>query len=608
MDLGYFKNLTQLSISSFNAQITTFYSISKTYISKPDDFQETGWIETKGISQVSSSNIGTTSVLIPKLFVYMNRNYPISAVSKTTDIPIINSTDFLKIITVDTDIVLSPVDLMNQLLNLVYKAEGVKDGDKVFISKSKTLQDTDNFILNKLTINPNSVKMLFNMINSYINVNEILNVLYQNMGLRIVQDFPVGLDMAQPSFTMYTLEELFSQDNGIQSNVDSVLSLNETVDYSRNITFISYTLDNEGGISSANPFNGSIKYDDWANKHVVSFLKDTNLSHSTAIGGNYQYSIASPLMSFFTNVEVKTKDKKQETPLEVAKSKILKLKAKKDNSSANSEYKGSSLLLAYLKYISSLKNRINTVSTNVSVVGIAPAYSVVNVIPRDDFILEKYKDFNYEEIKQLEINQVDLLVLSTSVQFIPTSEGVETISNLLCTELKDDIVKITLADIEKEVNKETSDNNSSDGGSGADDSAPDIGYEKYPGGHLVIKDKDGNIVYDGPLAHKDNNPDLGVLIIKDKNGNIISKTRAGDINNDPDSNVLTIKDKNGNIVSRTNLLDELNNQSSGRNITISNKNGGTVYSGNLSNDNSNTGTLTIKDKSGKVIDIKKIGK
>jgi len=608
MDLKYLENLTQLSINSFNVQISTFYSISKTYISKPDVSNNIGWIETKGISQVSSSNIGTTSVLIPKLFVYMNRNYPISTLSETTDIPVINSADFLKIITADANIVLSPVDLINQLLNLVYKAEKLEDTDKVFISKSKMLQDTDNFILNKLTINPNSVKMLFNMINSYINVNEILNVLYQNMGLRIVQDFPASLDTARPSFTMYTLEELFSKDNGIPSSVESVLSLNETVDYSRNITFISYTLDNEGGVSSANPFNGSIKYDDWANKHVVSFLKDTNLSHSTAIGGNYQYSISSPLMSFFTNVDVKTRDKKQKKPLEIGKSKILKLKAKKDNSSADSEYKGSSLLLAYLKYISSLKNRINTVSTNVSIVGIAPVYSVVNVIPEDDFILEKYNNFNYEQYKQLEINQVDLLVLSTSVQFIPTSEGIEVISNLLCTELKDDFIKITLTDIEKEIDKEMSGDNT-ESQEGVDDSnAPDMGSDKYPGGHLIIKDKDGNTLYDNYLNNRNNNPDLGTLIIKDKDGNIIDKIGPNDRKNDSNTNNLIIKDKNGNIVSKQNLLNELKSQSDDNHITISDKDGRITYSGNLSNNSSHAGTITIKDKHGKIIESKKIGK
>jgi len=592
MNLKYFENLTQLSINSFNAQISTFYSISKTYVSKPEISNNIGWIETKGISQVSSSNIGTTSVLIPKLFVYMNRNYPISTLSKITDIPVINSADFLQIITADANIVLSPVDLINQLLNLVYKAEKLEDTDKIFIKKSKMLKDTDNFILNKLTINPNSVKMLFNMINSYINVNEILNVLYQNMGLRIVQDFPVDLDMAQPSFTMYTLEELFSKDNGIPSNVESVLSLNETVDYSKNITFISYTLDNEGGISSANPFNGSIKYDDWANKHVISFLKDTNLSHSTAIGGNYQYSISSPLMSFFTNVDVKIKEKKQKEPLEINKSKILGLKAKKDNSSADSEYKGSSLLLAYLKYISSLKNRINTVSTNVSIVGIAPVYSVVNVAPEDNFVLEKYNDFNYEEYKQLEINQVDLLVLSTSVQFIPTSDGIEVVSNLLCTELKDDFIKITLTDIEKEIDKEVSENNT----------------ESQYGGCLIIKDKDGDVIYNDILNYKDNESDLETLIIEDKDGNIIDKIKPDDRKNDTIANSLIIKDKNGNIISKQDLSNELKNQSNDNHITITDKNGNITYSGNLSNDNSNVGIMTIKDKYGKIIETKKIGK
>ena len=434
-------------LSTLQMGVFYLYRADVTYLKEKNNdklnFNKKKWKVLQESYNASASNIGLTKVLVPALFAYFNANYKIS-IAESTDMDngVIQKTDLLKIFFNSnkkglTSIFFKPVSLLNKFLKLFKLDKQYAFDDSYFM----------NPFPKGLTL---SIPLLRNILSNMSDFNPAMffSSLYESMGIFFYQDIPTDIFDSRKNlsektkihaFNLRTINALPIIEN------DGVISLSDSIDFSKVKKMASYSMGEEGNISPYNPWSEGQNFDQLSLKSKIFKLDSNYSSQSLAIGTASVYSINAPLLNFYKKTKAsysldeennqdannKKSVKKKKAPPKKAKTNnlnIIDIFAPENKSDdVKHQFNGEFLLMQTLIGTASIKNVFNFIATDLSFID-KIGHCQVTSIETDSFNPIKVQKFDiktntYVDVEDLNIPSGNYFILNTHIKEFISSEG-----------------------------------------------------------------------------------------------------------------------------------------------------------------------------------------
>jgi hypothetical protein len=233
------------------------------------------------------------------------------------------------------------------------------------------------------------------------------------------------------------------------ANSEGIISFRDAIDYTRVKELSIHEIAEDGSISSRNPINGSEIYERWSQKGTTENILNRTFNHSAAIGSDYAYAVSAPLFMFFNSTRIKSKieDKKNNQGSSSGSADALSVfgdlsmysdvKIKKDNTEPQENFIGRLNLTGLIMKAAKLYNNMYANQIPISVIGEIPAFTLLNF--NIDLNLKKFNKnkLSFEDTNGgIEINSPNLLVISSNVRHVATTEGIIPISDVMCVDIE----------------------------------------------------------------------------------------------------------------------------------------------------------------------------
>jgi len=459
-----------------------------------------------------STTFGETRTYIANSYLAINRTFPIvtSKYSNGNNLEVVNKEDFIQIFETNPNIILNPTELLAELI----KITPIEVDDFICITMSKDI--AVNSIIERCTINPKVSASFFQTEFTTLNIGQLMSNLYAPFGIRFIQqklpyntlnmsfdefntsfgentntaikyyeDFGVSsgsgaLDVQQDvktcfsnSFSMYTPEDYI---NAPVANSQGVISFRDAIDYTKVKELSIHEIADDGSVSARNPINGSEVYERWSQKGTTENILNRTFNHSAAIGSDYAYAISAPLFMFFNSTKIKSEinDDSNNTNTSGSGSAnalnvfgnlsmYTDLKLQKDNTEPKKNFIGRLNLTGLIMKAAKLYNNMYANQIPISVVGEIPVFTKLSF--NVDLNLKKFdKDsLSFRDTDGgIEIDSPNLLVVSSNVRHVATTDGIVPISDVMCVDIEN-----TLKMVQKTPTKYTDTNNSGSGSASA---------------------------------------------------------------------------------------------------------------------------------------------
>lgn len=452
--MSYQKDIkvTSLEINTLPLGIFYFYQIIISTLDKEDVTLNNNWVKVRQTVETSSSNIGHTQVYVPKPFILLNATYKISKADSTNvSKGIINYNDILTYLFNDkkkgkSNLFFHPLELLINILSMLTQQKLKENNHGKFFSFNG-----DTFLNpfpSKLTL---SVALLESIISNMDSFNPamFLTTLYDSVGVLFFQDIP-NIDCTAKNYKKM-FRELKDSDKINVFNLrtvnampvepnEGVISISDSLDFSKIKKFASYSMGNNGEIVPVTPWTQGANFDNTNIKSHIYKLNSKFYSQSVAVGTEIAYTINSPLFNFYKKAKLSyhLKDnQKGNNPgggnpgggnQNKNKSKNINVsdiyKNHTHNKKAEDLFNGEYVIKHILYKMASIKNMLNFLSIDLSFIGKIGHMMCTNIESNNKNIIQKfnYTDMKYEKEGYLNIPSGKYIVTHANIKVMISSE------------------------------------------------------------------------------------------------------------------------------------------------------------------------------------------